>query len=95
MAEIQVFHIGAVLQLDAGNLSGMYGPDAAQTARYLLRSQLADCIASDAHSPYIRCADLSGEHEEISIRYSRSYAELLFSENPRRIIEDRILLNFS
>ncbi len=82
---------GALLQLNAGSIGGFFGPDAEYTARYLLGERLADFVASDAHSPYVRTPVLTDAHEWVSDFCSPRYADYLFTENPQKIIKNEII----
>lgn len=80
--------LGALIQLNAGSLKGSFGPIPKIIAKKLLKSHLADFIASDAHSQYSRTPDLSHAHETVCENYSYDYADLLFNENPLKIINN-------
>ena len=81
--------LGCLLQLNSGSLFGDFGNGARNAAHELLGEQLADVIASDAHSPYVRTPFMADAHEMVSELYSLDYADLLFRENPGRIIENK------
>ena len=86
--------IGCLLQINKGSLDGRFGMQAYIAASEMLGGRLADVIASDAHSPYMRTPDMSHIHEKICEEYSYEYADLLFSGNPERILENRETLAF-
>ena len=79
---------GCLLQLNAGSLFGDFGRSAQSAAHDLLSESLADFIASDAHSPYVRTPFIADAHEMVSEMYSLDYAELLFRENPALLVQD-------
>jgi protein-tyrosine phosphatase len=75
---------GALLQVNAGSLTGRYGPQARENALALLGRGLADYVCSDYHArgrPATRSARRAlqelGAHEQ---------ADLLMSVNPRRML---------
>ena len=49
-------------------------------------------VASDAHGANVRTPDMTDAFGFISANYSEELAELLLSENPTRILENRRLL---
>ena len=79
---------GCLLQLNSGSLFGAFGHSSQRTAHNLLSESLADFIASDAHSPYVRTPFIADAHEMVSDMYSLDYAELLFRDNPRQLVDD-------
>ncbi len=75
-----------LLQLNSGSLFGAFGKSAQRTAHDFLADETADFIASDAHSPFVRTPFMADAHEMVSEMYSLDYAELLFRENPERVL---------
>ena len=86
--------IGCLLQINKGSLKGSFGFQAQRVAHRLLEDGFADFVASDAHSPYMRTPFLANAREMISEEYSPDYAELLLSENPRLVIENKEILTY-
>ncbi len=80
--------VGALMQLNGGSLTGDFGLNAMRTAKKILQEQLADFVASDAHSQYARTPDLSDAHEIVCERFSYEYADILFKENPLKVINN-------
>lgn len=78
--------IGCLLQLNKGSINGSFGRNAFFSSRAILSDELADFVASDAHSPYMRTPFLEEAHEEVSIMTSYDYAELIFSQNPAKVL---------
>lgn len=93
-AALKLKNIGCVLQVNKGSLMGKFGENAMRTARRLLEERLADVIASDSHSPYIRSTNLANIHELVSEEYSPDYADVLLEFNPKRILQNRDIINF-
>ncbi len=85
---------GCLLQLNSGSLFGAFGRSSQSAAHSLLADSLADFIASDAHSPYVRTPFLGDAHEMVSDMYSLEYADLLFRENPENLINDKEIQAF-
>ena len=86
--------IGCLLQVNKGSLEGRFGRSAFSVSRRLMELRLADVVASDAHSPYIRTPNMQYTHELICEEYSYEYADLLLEENPLRIIQDKDTVGF-
>lgn len=80
--------LGALIQLNAGSLSGNFGKACAKIAHDTLGRELADFMASDAHSQYSRTPDLSQAHEYVCENFSYEYADRLLCINPKRIINN-------
>ena len=90
-AEVHIKAAGALLQVNKGSLKGSFGRTAFHTAHRLLDKRMADFVASDGHSPYVRTPFLRDVHEIINERYSADYADYLLKSNPSKVIEnDRI-----
>lgn len=79
-------NIGCLLQVNKGSLNGGFGRNAFHASHAIISDELADFVASDAHSPYMRTPFLEEAHEEVSIMTSFDYAELLFSKNPAKVV---------
>lgn len=75
---------GALLQINAGSVSGRYGPDAQANAHALLKNAQVDYICSDYHARG-RPA-LQGCHRVLSEAGAAEQAMMLMSTNPRRLI---------
>lgn len=80
---------GSVLQLNKGSVLGRFGSAAQSTSHWLLDGRLAHVIASDSHGPYQRTADMSEAFEFVCYNCSQNYAQALFYENPKKIIDDK------
>ena len=80
---------GALLQVNKGSIKGAFGYDVRMITDFILNKRLADFVASDAHSPYRRTPPLQDVHEYVSLRYSPSYADQLFSSNPLAVLRNQ------
>lgn len=80
---------GALIQVNSGSIQGSFGYYPERAAAYFLKNQLADFVASDAHSQYSRTPELLPVHEIICENYSYEYADLLLNENPRKVINNK------
>lgn len=78
--------LGAMVQINKGSLSGYHGRRACWTGEQLLEKDLADVIASDAHRPKYRGSSLRNVERYITDRYGKKRADILFRENPGKII---------
>lgn len=77
---------GAIIQVNARSVKGEGRYH--MLSDYLLRHRLADVVASDAHEPYIRSTDISGDIAEMTYRYSPEYLQKLMNDNPKAILSD-------
>ncbi len=77
---------GCLLQINKGSIKGSFGKSAYYISRKMISKQLADFVASDAHSPYMRTPFLAEAHEEVSLMSSFDYAELILNQNPAKVI---------
>lgn len=82
---------GCLLQVNKASVTGGFGRSARHNAFYLLENELADFVASDAHSPYKRTPYLATVDEIISEEFSTDYADLLLQINPQKVIDDKII----
>ena len=83
--------MGCLVQINAGSLNGVFGTTAESISEKILDKRMADVVASDAHSPFVRFPSLSEAHEHISEKYSTDYAERLLSRNPLAIIQNKTI----
>lgn len=93
-AAVRLKKLGCILQVNKGSLTGKFGESAFYTGRRLIEERLADVIASDSHSPYVRTSNLEKIHELVSEVYSPDYADILLDINPKRILQDREIIIF-
>lgn len=77
---------GAVIQLDAGSITGDFGFSCRSKAKKCLALGLADVVASDAHGVSRRTPVLSAAAEFVERKYSKEYAERLFLTVPKKLI---------
>jgi len=82
----QLRSMGCLLQINRGSLLGAFGSKVQKTAHFLCRNRLADVVASDGHSPYVRTPYLQDIRDLLGELYSESYAEILLHDNPYRIL---------
>lgn len=83
---------GMGIQVNKGSLSGRFGRGAKRLAYDLLEQGLISCVASDAHGTRSRSPDMSDVREFLAVEYSEELAELLLTENPKRIVQSKPLL---
>ena len=77
---------GALAQVTAGSLTGLYGRSAAAAAAQLIRAGAVHFVASDAHSTKRRPPVLSGAVSALSRLCGRETADLLVCRNPAAAI---------
>lgn len=87
-------NMGCLLQVNKGSIVGAFGRNAEYVAHRLLDKRLADFVASDAHSPYMRTPYMANVHELICEDYSSDYADFLFEDNPKAVLENKKVYSF-
>lgn len=88
-APYELKKMGCILQVNKGSIKGSFGRGAYVASHKMLDNELADVIASDAHSPYMRTPYLADINEIISEDYSEDYADLLLIHNPECILNNK------
>lgn len=88
-APLRLKNMGCLLQVNKGSLKGSFGRAPFAAANAMIENELADFIASDAHSPYMRTPFLADAYEIISEIHSEEYAVLLLRENPLRVLQNQ------
>jgi protein-tyrosine phosphatase len=78
---------GCLLQLTALSVTGGFGGRAKAASTWLLQRGLAHVVASDSHDPVRRHPRLKEAYAEVSSRYGTDYADALFRDNPRDIVD--------
>ncbi len=89
LAPVELKNMGCLLQINKGSIKGSFGKGAYIAAHSMLSRSLADVVASDAHSPYMRTPYLADVNEIISEMYSADYADMLLDKNPGDIINNK------
>lgn len=88
-APLRLKSMGCLLQINKGSIKGSFGRAPYIAAHNMLENELADFVASDAHSPYMRTPYLADAHEIISELYSAEYADLLLRKNPLKVLHNK------
>ncbi|MCI5648526.1 MAG: tyrosine-protein phosphatase [Fusicatenibacter sp.] len=81
--------LGALAQMNKGSIFGRFGKRTARAADRMLRCCHVTCIASDAHSPFMRTTDMEEIDEFLMDHFPMEYRDLLLEKNPERIITNR------
>jgi protein-tyrosine phosphatase len=87
-APLRLKKIGCLLQINKGSLKNKFGDNAYAISQSIIRHEVADFVASDAHSPYMRTPYLADAHEIISELHSPQYANLILSINPEKVLKN-------
>lgn len=78
--------MGCLTQINKGSVIGKFGRHVKIASKILLEHELVTCIASDAHSAYMRTTHMSEVRNYIEMHYGKMMAEQLFYRNPRKIL---------
>ena len=84
----EVTHLGALLQLNADSVLGGCGYGIKRYCHKLMKSRYVHFIASDAHDLKQRKPQLKACYQKVKKRFGKDYADILFIENPRAVLED-------
>lgn len=85
---IRLREMGCCIQVNAASVMGKYGMGAKHCTRKLLKQQLVDFLATDAHNATNRAPDMADCAEYIARKYSAEYLRQLLIENPSKVIKD-------
>lgn len=80
------------MQINKGSIFGEFGACAGRLAYGMLRSNLVQVIASDAHGYAGRTISMERISRFLRTEFSTEYADLLLKENPNRIIRNEEIL---
>jgi protein-tyrosine phosphatase len=88
LAEIEQWvEQGALNQVTAHSLTGLFGSKARRFAETLMERNLVHFIASDAHSTAERNPRLDEAYKLVAARYGEARARRLFLTNPRCVLD--------
>lgn len=79
---------GCKVQVTASALTGGWGEKAGESARWLLRNNMAHFIASDAHGTQRRPPGLSDARQIVAREFGKDVATALLEENPFAVINN-------
>jgi len=77
---------GALLQVNAGSLTGRFGNRVREVAIRLLEARLVHFVATDAHDTNSRPLVLSKAYQVVAERMGKGYADDLFHNNQVKIL---------
>ena len=80
--------MGALIQLTAASIIGVFGKKVRDISRTLLDHNLVHVIATDTHGMGNRSPKLSHVYTLIANEYGTSFAEKLLIQTPKKIIEN-------
>ena len=78
--------MGCRIQINKGSLMGRFGREPEAVARVLLGHNLVHCIASDAHTSWVRTPYMADVREYMCDLYNERYADILLGKNPYNIL---------
>lgn len=78
---------GALLQVTAGSLLGLFGSQVKNIAVQLMEANLVQIVASDAHDIDRRKLKLRRAFEYVAENWGTERANMLFIENPQKVIK--------
>lgn len=87
----EILNMGALIQLNADSVAGKHGLRTKWFCRRLLKARKVHFIASDAHDTQKRPPLLGACRQMIGKKIDPSYADRLFCDNPRAVLENRTI----
>ncbi len=88
---IRLRRMGCYIQINAASVTGRYGMGIKHTVKKMLRQEIVDFIATDAHNAADRAPDLAKCREYIGRKYGDEYLRRLLIENPSKVIGDEYI----
>lgn len=85
----ELVELGAYIQVNADAVLGKQGGEVKRYCRKLLKENVVDFIASDAHDLKRRKPDLEKCAMYVEKKFGEQYAKRIFVMNPAKIIRDR------
>ncbi len=82
---------GALAQVNAGSLTGLFGRKVKKTAIRLIRQGMIHFVASDAHSDYGRTPELSKAAGVVKGKFGKAIVNRLFYENGMTVLNDGLI----
>ncbi len=86
-----LYRAGAYYQVTWGALNGLVGPAARSVVRFMLVSDLAHLMATDAHKPSTRLLAVQKAEKNLQKIKGESFAETLLVTRPLKLIENHDL----
>lgn len=83
--------LGCLIQVNKGSILGRFGRRAEAASEVLLSNDLVTCVASDAHSPYMRTTYMGDVRDVLTEHFGEEYARRVLTENPNRILDSRMV----
>ena len=80
---------GALIQVNSSSIIGKNGKEAERVNEILLNNNMIHFIATDAHSSTRRRPIIRETYDYIVRKYGEQKAEILFIQNPYKVIEDK------
>ena len=84
----ELLEMGAMIQVNADSVIGKEGIRIKHFCRKLLKWEVVDFVGSDCHGTARRRCRIGEAYELIRKIYGEEYADYIFKQNPREILED-------
>lgn len=89
-AAAELRNLGAWITVNADAVLGLEGMGPKKYCRKLLKEGLIDVIASDSHGIKKRVSHMQQCYELVEKKFTKAYADQLFSENPVKILAGKM-----
>lgn len=84
---ISIKKTGGLIQVNAESLIGFEGFRKRKLMKFLFKEKLVDIVASDCHNTTTRKPNLDKAYQKVFKKYGKAYADKLFLEGPKKIID--------
>ncbi|MDD3191722.1 MAG: hypothetical protein PHP41_03105 [Bacilli bacterium] len=78
----------SLIQINAASILGLHGKDIKKRALGLLKRKLVDFVASDSHNINSRPVNLKEAYDDVAKKFSKEYAEEIFTNNQMKLIKE-------
>lgn len=87
----QLVESGVYIQVNAGSVIGEYTSAAKKDIKKLLQRNLVHFVGTDAHNEKVRPPKISKCYRYINKKFGEETADKIFHENPRMVIQNKII----
>lgn len=88
---IPLIEKGMLVQVNVGSIMGFFGEESQRTAENLIKHNMVHFVATDAHSNQRRAPRYKEAYQQVAQWIGQDKANLLFIENPQKVISDQLI----
>ena len=87
----ELVEMGCLIQVNASSIMGKYGMGISHFTKKLLKKELVDFVASDAHDAVSRSPELLECRNYITRKFGEEYSDRVLYDNPLKVINGEII----